>query len=111
MSKQIFKKDIPNELLFNLLENICMKNEKHYILNIESFKKGMFNGIVQQFLDSCKSYYHTSKKMYLEKKTTYNSFVTVIRQICNYNKLTYISQIKYNKSSYSIVYIIYKKNL
>ena len=111
MSKQIFKKDIPNELFFNLLENICMKNEKHYILNIESFKKGIFNGMVQQFLDNCKSYYHISKKMYLEKKTTYNSFVTVIRQICNYNKLTYISQIKYNKSSYNIVYIIYKKNL
>jgi len=111
MSKQIFKKDIPNDLLFNLLENICMKNEKHYILNIESFKKGVFNGIIQQFLDDCKIYYHNSKKIYLEKKPTYTSFVTVIRQICNYNKLTYISQIKYNKSSYSIVYIIYKKNL
>jgi hypothetical protein len=111
MSKQIFKKDIPNELLFNLLENICMKNEKHYILNIESFKKGMFNGTVQEFLENCKLYYHVSKQVYLEKKTTYTSFVTVIRQICNYNKLTYISQIKYNKSSYSIVYIIYKQKL
>jgi hypothetical protein len=109
MSTQIFKKDIPNDLLFNLLEDICMKNDKHYILNLESFKKGMFNDNIQQFFEICKPYYHNSKKKYIEKKLTYNSFITVVRQICNYNKLTYISQIKYNKSSYDIVYIIYKK--
>lgn len=108
MSTQIFKKDIPNELLFTLLEIICMKNDKHYILNSDSFKKGIFNETIPQFLEDCKSYYHNSKKLYLDKKITYNGFITVVRQICNYKKITYISQIKYNKSSYNIVYIIYK---
>ena len=108
MSTQIFKKDIPNELLFNLLEIICMKNDKHYILNTDSFKKGTFNENIQDFIEICKHYYHNSKKKYLEKKLTYNSFITIVRQICNYNNLTYTSQIKYNKSSYDIVYIIYK---
>ncbi len=108
MSTQIFKKDIPNEILYTLLENICMKNDKHYILDVDSFKKGVFNESIQQFFEVCKPYYHNSKKKYLEKKVTYNSFVTVVRQICNFNKLTYISQIKYNKSTYDIVYIIYK---
>jgi hypothetical protein len=42
MSIQIFKKNIPNEVLFNLLDNICMKNDKHYILNMDSFKKEIF---------------------------------------------------------------------
>jgi len=110
MSTQIFKRDIPHELLFNLLDNICMKNDKHYILNSESFKKGVFNGNIQEFLELCKPYYHNSKKTYLEKKLTYNSFTTIVRQICNFKKLTYVSQIKYNKSSYDIVYIIYYKN-
>jgi hypothetical protein len=110
MSTQIFKKDIPNEILFDLLENICMKNEKHYVLNTNSFKKGIFNESIHQFIEICKPYYHNSKKKYLEKKLTYNSFITIVRQICNYNKLTYTSQIKYNKSSYDIVYIIYRKN-
>jgi hypothetical protein len=109
MSTQIFKKDIPNDLLFNLLEDICMKNDKHYILNLESFKKGVFDDSIQHFFELCKPYYHNSKKKYIEKKLTYNSFITVVRQICNYNKLTYISQIKYTKSCYNIVYIIYKK--
>jgi hypothetical protein len=109
MSSQIFKKDFPSEILFNLLENICMKNEKHYILNSDSFKKGIFNKSIENFLEICKPYYHNSKKNYLEKKMTYNTFITVIRQICNHNKLTYTSQIKYNKSSYDIIYIIYRK--
>jgi hypothetical protein len=108
MSTQIFKKDIPNEILFNLLDNICIQNDKHYILNNESFKKGLFNEFIQQFIENCRPYYHNSKKKYLDKKITYNSFVTIIRQICNYNKIIYTSQIKYNKSTYDIVYIIYK---
>jgi len=107
MSTQIFKKNIPNDLIFNLLDSICMKNEKHYILDVDSFKKGIFKEIIQQFLDNCKQYYHLSKRKYLEKKLTYNSFITVIRQICNFNKITYTSQIKYDKSTYSIVYYIY----
>ena len=107
MSKQIFKKNVPNENFFQLLDSICYKNEKHYVLTIESFKKGIFKEIIQNFFDFCKPYYHLSKRKYLEKKLTYNSFITVIRQICNFNKITYTSQIKYDKSTYFIVYYIY----
>ena len=107
MSGQIFKNNIPMELVFELLDSICLKNEKHYILNIESFKKGVFKEIIQTFFENCKQYYHLSKRKYLERKLTYNSFTTVIRQICNSNKVTYTSQIKYDKSSYSIIYYIY----
>jgi hypothetical protein len=107
MSTQIFKKNIPNEILFELLDSISLKNEKHYILNVESFKKGVFKETIQKFLENCMPYYHLSKRKYLEKKLTYNSFITVLRQICNFNKITYTSQIKYDKSTYNIVYYIY----
>jgi hypothetical protein len=107
MSTQIFKKNVPNEILFEMLDSICLKNEKHYILNMESFKKGVFKEIIQKFLIDCKEYYHISKRKYLEKKLSYNSFTTILRQICNFNKITYTSQIKYDKSTYSIVYYIY----
>jgi len=107
MSTQIFKNQIPNNLLFELLDKICLKNEKHYTFNIESFKKGVYSEDIQKFFIICTPYYHLSKRKYLEKKLTYNSFVTVLRQICNYNKITYTSQIKYDKSTYDIVYYIY----
>ena len=107
MSTQIFKKNVPNELLFTLLDSICAKNEKHYVLNNESFKRGMFQESISKFFDECNKYYHISKKKYLERKLTYNSFITVLRQICNFNNITYTSQIKYDKSNYDIIYSIY----
>jgi hypothetical protein len=107
MSSQIFKEQIPNNIFFELLDKICLKNEKHYTFNINSFKKGFYNEVIQNFLNSCIPYYHISKRKYLEKKLTHNSFTTILRQICNFNKIKYTSEIKYNKSTYDIVYYIY----
>ena len=110
MYSQIFKNAIPNELLIKLLDDIAVKTEKYYILNNSSYKKGMFNNIIAKFIEDCKLYYHISKRKYLERKLTYNAFITIIRQICNFNKITYTSQIKYDKSTYDIIYNIYFTN-
>lgn len=107
MSSQIFKNQIPTPMLFDLLDKICLKNDKHYTFNNDSFKKGVYNECIQNFLNDCIPYYHISKRVYLEKKLTYKSFTTILRQICNYNKITYTSQIKYDKSTYDILYYIY----
>ena len=107
MSIQIFKIPVSNENFFSFLDGICIKNEKHYILNKNSFKKGIYNNSISTFFEKIKSCYYLSKRKYLDRKLTYNSFTTVIRQICNFNKITYTSQIKYDKSVYDIVYYIY----
>ena len=107
MFSQIFKSEVPKDVLFNFLDNICIKNEKNYILNSSAFKKGLFNESIVEFFKSIHQYYHNSKKKYLDKKLTYNSFITVIRQICNNLKITYTSQVKYDKSVYDIIYCIY----
>jgi lysyl-tRNA synthetase class I len=107
MTSQIFKQVIPNETLIELLENIAVKTEKCYVINNNSYKKGMFDNTINNFIENCKPYYHLSKRKYLERKLTYNSFMTIIRQICNSNKITYTSQIKYDKSTYDIMYYIY----
>jgi len=107
MSTQIFKNMIPTEKIFHLLDLLCIKNEKHYIFDTNSFKKGLFTQEINKFLEECKPYYHISKRKYLEKKITYNNFTTVMRQICNFNKIIYTSQIKYDKSKYEIIYYIF----
>ena len=107
---QIFKSKIPTDILFKLLDNIATKDEKKYIVDNNSYKKGILNNSIDEFLENCKPYYFLSKKKYLEKKITYNSLITVIRQICNYNEIKYTSQIKYDKSKYSILYFIYFAN-
>ena len=107
MSAQLFKNIIPKKKLYDLLEIICTKTEKNYTINKDVFKKGIFNDTIQNFLEECKSYYHLSKQKYIDKKLTYNTFTTVLRQICNSNKIVYTSKIKYNNSTYDIIYYIY----
>jgi len=107
MSVQLFKTIIPKKKIYDLLENICIKNDKNFILNKDAFKKGIFNDIIPNFLEECKEFYHLSKQKYIDKKLTYNTFTTVIRQICNSNKIIYTSKIKYVNSTYDIIYYIY----
>ena len=107
MSSQIFKEHIPNDLFIKLLDNIAIKTEKCYVINNDAYKKGIFNNSIENFITECIPYYHISKRKYLERKITHNSFITIIRQICNFNKITYTSQIKYDKSTYDIIYYIY----
>jgi hypothetical protein len=104
---QIFKSNIPIEMLIDLFEKICMKCDNHYILNNNAYKKGIFNGDVQQFLKDCTSYYHTSKRKYLTRTLNYNHFITIIRQICKHLNIKYNSKIRYEKSTYDIIYNIY----
>lgn len=106
MSKQIFKYAIPAEPLFGLLDKICIKEDNTYIFNNNSYKKGIFDNNIPPFLEECKPYYHASKQKYVEKKMTYTAFTTVLRQICNFNHITYTTKIRYEKSTYEIVYYI-----
>ena len=106
-NSQIFKQHIPNDKLFELLDKICFKMENCYILSVDAFKKGIYNEDIQNFLQFCRPYYFISRRKYIDKKLTYQSFVTIIRQICNYNNITYSSEIKYNKSSYSMFYYVF----
>ena len=107
MSSQIFKNSVPINILFQLLDKISIKNDTHYVFNIIAFKKGVYTNEIALFFEQCKPYYHLSKRNYLEKKITYNSFTTVLRQICKNNNIKYTSQIKYDKSKYNIIYYIY----
>ena len=61
MTNQIFKKQVPKELLFKLLDNITNKTEKYYLINTYAYKKGIFNNNIESFLVECKPYYHLSK--------------------------------------------------
>jgi hypothetical protein len=108
MVSQIFKNIIPKEELFKLLDNICYKTNKYYLFNNNSFNKGLFTEQIQNFFEFCKPYYSISKrKKYIERELNYNSFITILRQICKSNNITYTSNINYDKSNYYITYYIY----
>ena len=107
MHSQIFKNPVPQNILFDLLDKICIKNNKYYILDKISYKKGEYLQLLNAFYETMFQYYHLSKQFYILRKQNYSSFVTIIRQISKKNNINYTSKINYNKSTYDIVYYIY----
>jgi len=107
MNSQIFKKDIPNDVLFTFLDTICLKTDKYYLIDYNSYKKMIFNKSHIEFCDNLKEYYYLGKHFYLERDVTYKSFTNIIRQICKHNNIMFTSNMKYNKSNYNIDFLIY----
>jgi hypothetical protein len=107
MGLQIFKKQIPKEILYDLLNKICIKNENYYIFNKISYKKAEYQQLLEPFCQSLVESYHISKQTYVTRKQTYNSFLTIIRQLCRLNDINYASNVVYIKSTYEIIYHIY----
>jgi hypothetical protein len=106
MPSQLFKQQPSPELLVNLLKSNCSKEGEIYILNNAAYKKGLYNNSIVEFFKFLEPHYHNSKKKYVTNKITYNSFVTVMRQVCKTNNISYTSKIKYDCSVYDIVYYI-----
>ena len=107
MSRQIFKQSVPDDILFSLLEKICLKTDKYYLFDMNAYKKLLFHNLHTDFCESLKPYYHLGKHFYLDRKMTYNSFTTIIRQICKCNNIMFATKIKYNESKYNIDCFIY----
>ena len=104
---QIFKKNVPISILFTLLDQISIKKDKYYLIDMNAYRKMIFYNLHTDFCNTIKEYYYTGKQMYIERKMTYNSFTNIIRQICKNANIMYTSQIKYNESKYNIDYFVY----
>lgn len=107
MLKQIFRENIPVEKLYELLEKVCLKTDKYFLVDNNTYRKIMFHKYHIPFLEEIQPYYHKSKIFYAAREFTYNSFVNIIRQICKSNSTMFTSHIKYNESKYNIDYFIY----
>lgn len=107
MSNQLFKKIIPKDILSDLLKEICDKKGDYYILDRIAYKKAEYHNLIDKLVDRLKDYYHNSKQFYLTRKLTYNYFLTIIRQLCKSQNITFNTKISYCKSIYHITYHIY----
>lgn len=105
----MFNTPICNFILMKLFQETCIKSEidNSYIFNNESYKKGIFNKTIPSFIEICKVHYVQSKQHYIERKMSYNYFITILRQICKHNNIKYTSKIIYDKSDYNITYYFY----
>ena len=108
--QQIFKSVPSISVLFNFLSVNSDILRDYYLFSSTHYKQALFHGSIASFIKDLEPYYHESKKHYINRKMDYNKFVTIIRQICNSNNITYTKKMVYHNSSYEIVYHIYMKN-
>jgi hypothetical protein len=105
----LFKRDMlmPKEILINMLEDICEKDINNYVIKPEYYKSGIYSNNIKEFMGELKKYYHKSKQKYLDNATSYNKFMTIVRQLCNYYEIEYIIDVKYvGKNEYQNIYKI-----
>jgi hypothetical protein len=65
MQNQIFKQKVPDELLYLLLDKICLKTEKYYLIDMNSYRKMMFHNYNVEFCNQLTDYYHNGKLFYI----------------------------------------------
>lgn len=107
MSRQIFRKLVLPEVLYTLLEKICLKTDKYYLVDYNAYKRFVYLKLDQEFKEEIIGCYHDSKRFYITREMDYNSFINIVRQICKSNQMMFTSQIKYMESKYSIEYLIF----
>lgn len=106
MSNQIIKNNV--DIFNSFVLNNFIKENDYYLFNEDLFKSLVFNNKIYNFIEELKSYYYKSKQIYLERNPiNYNQFSTILRQICNKNKIKYEKNIKYKMSKYNVEYKIY----
>lgn len=94
----IFKYSVPPSILYDILNQISQNKKGYYYLDNASYKKMKYYNLMDTFCETIQDYYHLSKQHYCNKTSmTYNRFITILRQICNYHKIEFYSTIKYDK--------------
>lgn len=107
MVNQVFKSPVPDNILFELLEKICLKTDKYYHIDMNAYRKMIFHNYHIDFFKTIREYYFLGKQFYIDRDITYKSFTNVVRQICKRNTILYTSLIRYNESKYNIDFCIY----
>ena len=106
MLSYLFLKQVPMSLLIDLLEKICSKTDHFYMIDMNAYRKMIFHELHIAFCENLTPYYHISKRYYLTRELTYNSFTNIIRQICKSNKHHFYTELKYDYSIYTILFFV-----
>lgn len=96
---------LPNADLFAFLDAFALVDDaaagggnRWYTVNADVYKR--VTPHLPAFLEKCKAVYPASQQFYLTRPMTYSRLLTVLRQICNRNKVAYTTRATYLKSEY-----------
>lgn len=130
--KPIFKMQVPLDQLYTLIHTICpspvikiiksdneteteTETEECFTLDVNAFKRGIFLGIVDPFMQMLATTYYSKRCAFYAERTmktpaAFAHFVQVIKHVCKNNDILITSTLKYEQSqSNKIYYIRFKK--
>jgi hypothetical protein len=108
-TNQIFKTDVPPDMLWRFLEtNGLEKDGGYWLFTKAQYKKAVLLKTIEPFLLILEPYYHESKKHYIQRKMSYSHFTTILRQLCKFQKAGFQKNLVYDKSTYTIDYYFLK---
>lgn len=106
MPTPIFKLTPPPEIIWDLLDEICFKENNFYIVNYESYKKMYYLEMEDYLFDNLLEYYNEAHYPYIEGELDYKRFLTIIRQVCKENGIPciydYVNEGGYYKQFYKV---------
>lgn len=108
--KYIFRKHIPMETLYHILDQICVKKDKYYLIDFNAFRLLQFRELYPEFSKKIIDAYKPSKQYFVTRPLSYNSFITIVRHICRVNRVDFNTKFNYQHSQYNIDYYIYHQN-
>ena len=108
MPTDILKRPMDHSILMRFLDQISSLHKNEFLINYDTLKRAKYNDneLLDRFLDEIRPYYYISKRNYLDETVTYRRFLTIIRQICNYNNIPYRSTLKYEHSKQKVEYYV-----
>ena len=106
---QIIKNNI--DFFNDFVISVGIKENNYIIINENTYKKALYNNVIQDFYTKLEPHYYDSKKFYLFRELNYNGFITILRQIAKKNNIMYKSKIKYTNSKHYLEYYFYLVDL
>lgn len=80
---------VPIEILYTLLDKICLTTDTYYMFSETSFRQMMYRDLFVDFANKIIPYYYESMRQYILRPMTYRHFLTIIRQICKVSNIPF----------------------
>jgi protoporphyrinogen oxidase len=107
MGSQVFRTVPDYHKVFSLLNEVCDKSEKIFVIKDTTFRQLLYNEKIEEFYDYLRNFYHKSKQFYLNITRGYSGFLSVLRQLCKIFDVSYISKVVHHHATYTNTLLIY----
>lgn len=81
---QVFREPPSINCLQNIIECFGTKERDEFMIDYVTYKKIIFHKVYVDWLEELLPYYYNSKKFYITRNFSFNSFITIIRQLCKF---------------------------